>query len=313
MIYALTTLELNMLKKISGYKASRLSPATSICQKADQFTDTDNILQGLESMGLIYNLPDVPPALTSEGTLIAKALFLPMSTVSFGRKKAFDNLSHALQLNNLWYIFTYIPQKEICILYAYLSSQMLAEWINSQVLKNFTPTMKMNHKFSVELTYEEWITFLASQVLFIKRELSPTKNNSSVFDRNSLINPEISRFFKSTLQKFSMNKFIEISNQLFSDNKKVLDKAISGLVKKDIFITSKNQQGAEIITYTPNTIYHIDNDLLLDTAVFNLRRNHNEYILFLSLRKAGITTMFDTGNSVHISTMSKIPWLTYLQ
>lgn len=307
MIYAFTLSELSALMHIYGHASD--SPAVKAVKNVRY---TEGSVTGLISLGLIYDLPDVPPALTSEGTLLAKALFSPDSIVSFGRKNAFINQSYALGLHGLWYIFTYIPNKKTCLLYAYLSTPMLADWINEQLLKSYAPTAR-GGKFSVSLTYEEWLLYLASQVLFMKREQAPTKSASLYFNRSALTNPEISRFFKTGFYTLQLRKFSQAAAMLFSENKRFLDKVISSLIKKEIFISTRNTQGEETFTYSNQVIKYLDNDLLLDTAVFSIKKGGEFRTLLLCLRKTGITTIFDTGNEVHINTVTDIPWLTYLE
>ena len=154
MIYVFNDAEMKKLVEISEFQMNRLSPLSHTISKGVSKKEQEQAVDSLTAMELVYTLPDIPSRVTNEGALISKALLRPECTISFGRRLAFDDLTYALQLNNLWYIYTNIPQYGIHILYAFLSVQMLAVWIDEQLLKDYKPTEKNRNKFKVVLTYE---------------------------------------------------------------------------------------------------------------------------------------------------------------
>lgn len=316
MIYVFNDAEMKKLVEISEFQMNRLSPLSHTISKGVSKKEQEQAVDSLTAMELVYTLPDIPSRVTNEGALISKALFRPECTISFGRRLAFDDLTYALQLNNLWYIYTNIPQYGVHIVYAFLSVQMLAVWIDEQLLKNYKPTEKNRNKFKVVLTYEEWLTFLASQTLFIRRDISGKKSGERTsFERNALLNPSITRFFKTSFRTLEMQKYANIAESLFSADHggKLFSKAIAGLIRKGLFAPAKSQQNTDQLTYTPMALHALDSQFLLDTAYFNIKKANKQYTLLLCLRKTGITILFDSGSDIHLSTTDSVPWLSYLK
>ena len=110
MIYVFNDAEMKKLVEISEFQMNRLSPLSHTISKRVSKKEQEQAVDSLTAMELVYTLPDIPSRVTNEGALISKALLRPECTISFGRRLAFDDLTYALQLNNLWYIYTNIPQ-----------------------------------------------------------------------------------------------------------------------------------------------------------------------------------------------------------
>jgi hypothetical protein len=57
----------------------------------------------------------------------------------------------------------------------------------------------------------------------------------------------------------------------------------------------------------------LDNRLLLNTLYFNYKKANVDYTVLFTLRRNGITALYESENGVRLISSSNIPWVFYLQ
>lgn len=307
MIYILTESELSTLLFFSGYETDPLSPFADIIKAEGNFSESIGILSELH----LLSEQEHDYILTEEARLLAEIIFRPEAVACIGKRTEENSLYYLCKKESVWVIYTYSEDLNTHVLWSFLTADLLSAWLKENIFDSYTMDISSAENLDLDFSYDEWYVFLLTQLLFMKRQsiLSyPLEEEDRCFDLNSLINPENIEYLISGLsdnllhtemiEKFSRQQGIEEIKPI-----------ILQLAKKNILTLKKDK-----LAYTDMAIEWLDNRLLVDTVYFNHRKpNSLGYTILFSLRRNGVTALYEVEHGVRLISSTNIPWDIYLK
>ena len=308
MIYMLSVSELSFLITVAEIDCNSLSSFNNNLKNYEYRIEE---AEALTKMSIVNEI-DGTYKLTSEGKFLSEMLFHPDAIACVGKRTDKDGLYYLCRKEGIWIVHTYSEALNTYIIRSFFSTHLLAKWLKENLYGNYKIDLPSTTVLDLQLSYDEWYVFLLSQFVFMKKASIGVifEGNDCYFTVDSLLQPEIINYFEKGLTVLSNPLQAErFTAFLLEGGTKKLKSVIIELVKKNVF-TVKNGK----LTYTNMTIEWIDNGLLINTLYFNYKKeNLFYYTVLFSLRRNGITALYDSENSVRLISSSNIPWVFYLQ
>lgn len=314
MIYLISDSELRVLCSASGLVPNVRSPLVEFLAEKTQIEDRmlDENRRGLVELGLFERTEtNDEMRISAEGLLLSRILMRPENVLTVGRKKSDDGLWHCCCRKGIWYVFTRNEERKINTVFAYFDTKMLCDWLDGQFTKGYHKTVSVPFGIDLELTYSEWFMFLMSQFVYMKRETEPEPD--IWFDRSCLTEVNPANYLKSNFRALGlMNARDTVDKVLEQTNPELFEITLSSLVKKNVFTSRVDENGKEEFSLTNVAAAWLDNDLLIDTLLFDFKGKKGSYTILFSFRATGVLATVDTGKSVRFVSSGEIPWAAYI-
>ena len=310
MIYTITEGEMQTLISCGGILCNNLSPLELLVNETrlnygKTFQDR---AAGLQNMGLL-NINNNDYILSAEGTLLLKVLLQPEFVLTVGRKNSNDNVFYAVKKSHIWYVITFVPDKKIYIIFAYMTTDLLIDWLNENFLDDIDFETRKISKLDLSLSYEEWYMFLISQFILLNK--GKLDSRDTFFSVKELMNRKAVSYLISGLYSLKIHNAVDKIEKLFSYDTGVFESTVKSLINKGIFVHNSVEDNS-IIKYSEIITEWLDSEKMIDTLYLNHKKQDSEYTVLFSVRKNGIVSLFDRGSDIRLVSSKKILWEYYI-
>ncbi|MDF2684931.1 MAG: hypothetical protein K0S55_112 [Clostridia bacterium] len=307
MIYMLSETDISLLLTLSGFACNNLSPFFETIDINDYY---QNETKAMMKISLIQEFNNTYK-LTPEGKLLSEILLRPDAVATIGKRTDKDGLYNICRREGLWVVSLYSKEFNLYIIRSFFTTHLLGKWLKENLYSNYKNDILSSTVLDLQLSYDEWYVFLLSQYVNMQKDTLSISSaeDDGCFTIDSLMQPETINYFKKGLTDLSNKEHSEkITVFLKEDGLEKLKAIILELAKKNVF-TVKNGK----LTYTEMALEWLDNRLLLNTLYFNYKKANVDYTVLFTLRRNGITALYESENGVRLISSSNIPWVFYLQ
>ncbi len=260
-------------------------------------------------MTLNEETPSIP--LSEEQQLLCAFALTPQRTLVIGRHSAVDGELYLLNIDGMWYLYSWLEAQDRHVFEAYFDRPRLLKFLRKNFCGFFRPNFGAFTQLDVTLNQHEFFVWNFIRALYAFRARTKKAAVNDTFLADDLKNPDLALYLRNYLDELGLESVSDTVDRLMDEKHHgEMDEALKGLEEKGILTPDINRLSMDSAYRLSRTaLERMDDGMLLDTVWFADRTDPEKTreALFC-LRRDGVLAILPSRDGAVLRSMPDCPW-----